>query len=96
VPPHTIGNGVPSGACKLARREQSVRLQNIDQMMRNSAPLVRAQFGRADIEMAIYLERIAVDDFSLERLGQKQRQIAFPRSGGSHQRNHRAPRSVFL
>jgi len=47
---------IPPRARELARREQSVGFQNVDQVMRNPPPLVRAEFGGADIEMAVHLE----------------------------------------
>jgi len=65
-------------------------------MMRNPPPLLHAQFGRADIEIAIHLERIAVHHFSLDASANWSARSLFPDSGGSHHCNHRAAEAVFL
>ena len=50
-------------------------------MVGNTAPLGGRQFGGADIEVAIHLQRIAVDDFAVELLGNHKCQIALSRAG---------------
>ena len=52
-------------------------------MMRNTAALGEGQLGSADIEVAIDLQRVAVDDFSVKLFGNQQRQIALSRPGGT-------------
>jgi len=51
--------------------------------MRNPAPLGFRQLGRADIEVAVDLERIAVYDFAAEFFTEAQGEIALTRSGRS-------------
>ena len=58
-------------------------------MVRNAAPLVKRQLGGADVEMAVDLQRVAVDDFAVEPLRDFQRQIAFSGAGGAGHCNQR-------
>src|SRR5580765_3913629 len=41
-------------SCVFPRGEKLVGIQNVDEMVRNTAPLGRRQFRGADVEMAIY------------------------------------------
>ena len=58
-----------------------VGIENIDQVMGNTAALGQRQFRRANIEVAIYLQRVAVDNFSVELFRDEKCQIALSRSG---------------
>ena len=59
----------PRQACVFAGGAEFVRVENIDQVMGNSAALGQGQLGGADIEMAIHLQGVAVDDFAIELFG---------------------------
>ena len=47
----------------------------------------RRRFGRADIETAVELEGIAIDDFTREGLGNLKCQLALSRSGRADDRD---------
>ena len=49
-----------------ARGEDFVRVEDVDKVMGNATPFGERGFGRPDVEMAIDLQRIAVDDFTME------------------------------
>ena len=70
-------NRNPRNPCEFTRREQLVRVQNVDQVVRNSTPLTKRQFGGPDVKMAIHLQRIAVDDFAMEFFSNLKREVAF-------------------
>jgi hypothetical protein len=52
-------------------------------VLADSAGAFNGNLGGADIESAIKLERIAVDDFALKFRREAQRERAFSRSGGT-------------
>jgi len=52
-------------------------------MMRNAAALGRRSLGRADVEPAIDLDRIIIDDFAAEFGSEKEGECAFPAAGGT-------------
>ena len=61
-------------------------------MMRRPRSFRGAGLGRANIELAIHRDRIAVDDFARELLRQRQRQRRLParcRSKNDHQQRFR-------
>ena len=64
--------------CVLARGGLLLGFQNVEQMMRNTAALGERGLGRADIEVPVELQRIAVDDLTPESLRQMQRKARFP------------------
>jgi hypothetical protein len=76
--------------------EELVRIQDIDQMMRNITALGEGQLGSADIEVAIDLQRVAIDDFSVELLGNEERQIALSGPGGTGDCNQGSLARVWL
>ncbi len=51
---------------ELAGGENLVGIDDVQHVMRNPAPLGFRQLGRADVEVAVDLERIAVHDFAAE------------------------------
>lgn len=51
------------------------RIEHIDQIMRNAAHLLRADFGRSDIHMAVDLHGIRGDNGPIHRLGKRNRQL---------------------
>src|ERR1019366_1316964 len=65
-------------------------------MMRNTAALADGQFGSADIEVAIDLQGVAVDDFSVELFGNQERQMALSGPGGTGNRNQGSLACVWL
>src|SRR5262249_16779564 len=60
------------------------RVQHVQQMVTNTYASSGRSFGGTDVEAAIKLERIAVDDLAREFGRKVQSQSAFARSGGSH------------
>jgi hypothetical protein len=65
-------------------------------MMRNTTALREGQFGSADIEVAIDLQGVAVDDFSVEPFGKQKCQIALSGPGGTGDCNQRSLARVWL
>ena len=59
-------------------------------MMRDSSACLRGRLGAADIEPAIELNGIEVDDFSLRRFSQMQGEIRFSDAGGTRDDNDHA------
>ncbi len=49
-----------------AGRAELVGIEDIDQVMGDTTALGQRQFGSADIKVAIHLQRVAVDNFSVE------------------------------
>ena len=63
------------------------RIEHVYHVMADTGALRLGNFGSADGESAIELERIAVDDFAIEAGGEAHRERAFSRSGGPHCRD---------
>ena len=63
--------------------KSSVGIENVDQVMGNSAAFGQRQFGRADIEVAIHLQGVAVDNFAVELFRDQKCEIALSGSGGT-------------
>ena len=57
--------------------------------MGNTTALVERQFGSADIEMAIHLQGVAINDLTAESFGDGQGQFAFSAPGGANDGNQR-------
>jgi hypothetical protein len=83
------GDGFPRGSRIFAGRENLRWIDYVDQMLRDAVN-IRFQIrdrsrnlSRADVESAIELKRIAVDDFSVELGGEAQRERRFSRAGGT-------------
>src|SRR6185369_1355460 len=57
------------------------RIDDVDQVMRDPAPIGHRHFVGADVEPAIDGGRVAVDDLAVVALGNRQRQRALPRRG---------------
>ena len=92
-----IGNLPNCVACQarvFSRGEKLVGVQYVDKVMRDAAPLGRRQFRGADIEMAIHLQRIAVDDLTVEFFGEQKGQIALSGAGRPNDCNQRPRRCV--
>ena len=92
-----IGNLLNCVACHpriLARGEKLIGVQYVDKVVRDTAPLGNRQFRSADIEMAIHLQRIAIDDFTVEFFGEQKSQIALSRAGRAYDCNQRPRRCV--
>ena len=77
----------PRAPCILAGCERLVRIENIDQVVRYATLLFLAQLGGSDIEVAIDLERVTIDDFALELPCQANPQFAFSGSGRAYNRD---------
>ncbi len=56
-------------------------LDDIEQMVRRAGPQLRARLGAADVEAAVDLARIAVDDLAADQLGDADRQLGFAAAG---------------
>src|SRR6185369_17931833 len=54
--------------CISAGREFPARINHINQMMWDAAPLPRWRFGRSNFEAPIYLDGVVVDNFAIQRL----------------------------
>ena len=74
--------------------EELVGIQDVDEVVRNAAPLVGRQLGGSDIEVPVDLQRVAVDHFAVERFGNGQRQAALSGSRGAGHCNQRALRRI--
>ena len=92
--PGDAGDGLAGQPGILARGKDAVGIADVYEVVRDAAPLRLRELGRPDIEPAVHLERIAVHDFAVEPFGERQRQIAFSRAGGTNYRNQRAPRGI--
>jgi hypothetical protein len=79
--PGDFGDRFARGAGVLAGRVNLRRLQHVDHVLANSAGLVWRNLGGADVESAIELKRVAVDDLSLKFGGNPQSERAFSRAG---------------
>src|SRR5579871_6235507 len=79
----------------VAGGENFVRLDNIDQVMRNTAALSDRQLRRPDVEMAKHLQRVAADDLAVECLRHIERERTLAGPGGSQNCNQRALRRVW-
>src|ERR1700690_2712504 len=64
--------------------------------MGNTTTLGQRQFGSADIKVAIHLQGVAVDDFSVEMFGEQECEIALSGSGWTGDRNQGPFRRVSL
>ncbi len=71
------------GARIIAGVENLIRVQRVDQEMRDAAPLRFRGLGRSNVETAVHLDGIAVDDFAGETGRDAERQSAFARPGGA-------------
>ena len=88
------GDSLARQAGIFARGKHAVRIEDVYEVMGDAAALRLGELGRPDIEPAVHLEGIAVHDFSVEPLGQRERQGAFSRAGGTNHRNQRAPPGI--
>ena len=57
--------------------------------MRNPRAFADGQFGGADIQAPVELQRVAVHDFAAEFEGQLDRKVTFAGAGGADQTNQR-------
>ena len=99
MPPLTIGKclsllnlaqNLPRLAGIFSRANVGERIDAIQQVMRNLRALRRTGLGRADFKFAVHRHRIAVDDFTAEAPGDRQRQRRLPaRRGTKHDYDQR-------
>ena len=76
------------GVARVLRRRVLVgRIDDVDQVVRNAAPLGQRHLVGADVEAAIDRRRVAVDDLAAEPLGQRQRQRALAGRGRPEHRD---------
>ncbi len=59
----------------------------IYKMMRNTAPFAFGKLGRANIQSAMNLHGVEIDDFAVQLPGQRQGKVAFASTGGAEYRN---------
>src|SRR5712691_937250 len=78
-----LSNGPFGEAGVIACGEVLGRLDYIDQMMRHSAALGLRDFGCCDVDSAIDLNGIEVDDLAFARQSELDAQVTFAGSGGS-------------
>ncbi len=66
-----LGDRRASLAGELARRPALARIEDVDQMVRDALALGATGLRGADVEAPIRLERVGIDDFAVERLGER-------------------------
>ena len=74
----------------LRRGEFLIRRDQANEMVRDPTPAVRKNLGGTDIEAAVDLERVTVDDFAVERSCRGNGKLALARAGrpdNGHQRD---------
>lgn len=76
------GERLPAEAGVRAGRQFAVNAHDVDQVVWDAAARGNGKLGGPDIHSPIYLNRIAVDDFSLERFGEKQGECALAGARG--------------
>jgi hypothetical protein len=57
----------PGSGGKFASRRQLIRIQDIEHVMPDRTPLLGRNFGCADVEVPVELERIAIDHLPAKR-----------------------------
>src|SRR5580658_2898928 len=62
------------------------RVDTIEKMVGGASAFLGAWFGRADIELAVHCDRVAVDDLAGELFGERERQRSL--STGCGAENH--------
>jgi hypothetical protein len=77
-----------------AGREQLIGIDDIDEVVWNATPLPEGQFGGSDVKEAEDLERVAIDDLTVEFRRDFEGQITFPRTGRTSDRNQGPLRCV--
>src|SRR5699024_11614789 len=77
-----IGDGGPGAGLEVIDVRLGGDVEDIDEMVRDPAPLLDRQFGGADVHAAIELHRVRVDDLPAAVFGQVEREIRLPRGGG--------------
>jgi hypothetical protein len=92
-PPALINlfNGFDRIARVSRRRVFVSRLDNVDQMMRNTAALRERHFVGADVESAIYRGRVAADDFAAAPQCELDAERALARGGRTEDGEYRRP-----
>jgi len=76
--------GLPAEAGVGAGCQFAVNAHDVDQVVWDAAACGDGKLGRSDIHSPIYLNRIAVNDFSLEGFGEKQGEFALAGARGPH------------
>jgi hypothetical protein len=61
----------------------AIRRQDVDEVMRNSLPLVLVRFGDTDVKPPIEVPRISVDDFSAKFSSQGNAKSRLADGGGT-------------
>jgi hypothetical protein len=77
------------GCHEITGCEYLVRQKEIQEMMRDSSLFSHGSFGGANIEIAINLDGVAIDDFSVELTRQVNGQAGFSGSRGAENDNER-------
>ena len=76
-------DGVSRPAGELSRRVALARVENVEEVMRHSFSLFAGGLSGADLQPAIGLQRIGVDDLGGQLTGYRERQGALADTGGS-------------
>ena len=77
------GGGFPRPAGELAGRPALVRVEDVDQVVRHPGALFRPRLGRADVESAIDLQGVGVDDLPRQLLGKRHGELALAGGRGA-------------
>lgn len=94
LPATDFGENLPGAAGVLAGRQLAIDASDINEVMRDAASRRQGKLGRPDIQPSIELNGIAIEDFSLERFGEKERKLALACAGGSEHGNQRPLREM--
>ena len=85
-----VPNGRRRVARELRRGVHLGRVRDVDQMVRDAAPIFLRHLVGADVEAAVDRRRIAIDDLAVVAFGQREAEGALPRRGGAeHGQNDR-------
>ena len=64
-------------------------VQDVEQMMRDTALLLLRHLRGADVHPAVQLQRIGVDDLAVEPFGERDREVGLAGGGGTDDRDQR-------
>ena len=76
-----LSEGDARAAGELAGRVALGGIENVDEVVRHPGALGERRLGGADVEPAVDLQRVGVDDLSAQSLGESERQRALSRCG---------------
>ena len=80
-----FGEHLPGATGIFAGSHRLRRVDDIEQMMRCAGTFFRRRLGGADVEFSIDSDGIAIDDFALKALGQREGKGRLAGTGGTEQ-----------